>query len=506
MSECVSSAKLQRKRCLAHEERMLYLCYFLHRLLDYRLPEVEALAKLFLPRQHQANGGAHDDGALWKQPLHHHPDSPFHFLNLPSEDIARSIVSRSFLVKGIFEVWGIGSSYEELRIAIENFAEDRKAPYLTANSTFKVVVDCFGMGLSLQEQTERINSLHYIPFQGKVNLKNPQHKFWLLESDSHVVSNGLPPAMQKLVYFAREIGVSDRSLLTKYELSRRKYLGPTAMDAEIAFLMANQALVKPGKFVYDPFVGTGSILVAATHFGAITLGEDIDLRVVRDGRGPDCNVWSNFKQYNLPLPVGLIRADNNAPPWRSSLNEVFDAIICDPPYGVRAGGRKSGGRKLLKGAKGPYTIPEDKRKDHIPSTAPYMFAECVHDLLNMAARLLVMNGRLVFFYPVARGECYEDLYPKHECFTLIASSEQILSTRWSRCLLTMEKTAKYTEAHATLAVQKHIEFKENHAQLLEEREDSLHSLVFAPTANENGVNESASIVQDSRPKYRGKHV
>lgn len=193
-------------------------------------------------------------------------------------------------------------------------------------------------------------------------------------------------------------------------------------------------------------------------------------------------------------------------PITNCLCQIFDAIICDPPYGVRAGGRKSGGRKLLKGVKDPYTIPENKREDHIPSTAPYMFAECVHDLLDMAARLLVMNGRLVFFYPVARGECYEELYPKHECLTLIASSEQILSTRWSRCLLTMEKTAKYTEAHAALASQKHAEFKQNHAQLLEERDESLHSLVFSPTVHENGMNESASVAQDSRPKYRGKHV
>ena len=35
--------------------------------------------------------------------------------------------------------------------------------------------------------------------------------------------------------------------------------------------------------VYDPFVGTGSILVAASHFGAVTVGADIDIRVVRDG-------------------------------------------------------------------------------------------------------------------------------------------------------------------------------------------------------------------------------
>jgi tRNA (guanine10-N2)-methyltransferase len=43
------------------------------------------------------------------------------------------------------------------------------------------------------------------------------------------------------------------------------------MDAEIALLMATQALVQPGQLVYDPFVGTGSILIAAAHFGALTM-------------------------------------------------------------------------------------------------------------------------------------------------------------------------------------------------------------------------------------------
>ena len=41
-----------------------------------------------------------------------------------------------------------------------------------------------------------------------------------------------------------------------------------------------------GHLVYDPFVGTGSILVAAAYHGAYTLGADIDIRVVRDGTSP----------------------------------------------------------------------------------------------------------------------------------------------------------------------------------------------------------------------------
>lgn len=491
---------------------MWYLCYFLHRLLDYRLPEIEALAKL----HGYCDGEKAGQGLQWKQAPDHHPDSPFYYVNLPNEDIARKIATQSLLLKGMYEVWGEGCTEEELKEAVSNYPEERKEPYLAENSTFKIVIDCFGKVLTFNEQTARIQSVSYVPFKGQVQLKKPQHKFWLIDIDGQAQQNGLPPLAAKRLFFGREIGSSDRSVIAKYELSRRKYLGPTAMDAEIALLMAHQALVKPGKLVYDPFVGTGSILVAAAHYGALTMGADIDIRVVRDGKGPNCNVWSNFKQYNLGEPLGLIRADNNSPPWRSDVCEMFDAIICDPPYGVRAGGRKSGGRKMLNGQRDAYVIPEEMKKDHIPSTAPYTLVECVHDLFDMAARLLVMGGRLVYFFPAAREDCSESHFPKHPCFTLIASSEQILSTRWSRCLITMEKTAKYTEGLAKEAHQKHIDFKENHTQFLEENKErgSLHSLVFRPAdalvgeaqrllAAAVGTNH---LPPEVRAKYRGKYV
>ncbi|KAK7827863.1 trna (guanine(10)-n2)-methyltransferase like protein [Quercus suber] len=276
------------------------------------------------------------------------------------------------------------------------------------------------------------------------------------------------------------------------------------MDAEMAFLMANQALATPGKLVYDPFVGTGSILVAAAHFGAMTMGADIDIRVVRDGRGPDCNVWSNFKQYGLPMPIGLLRADNNLPPWRPGLKEVFDAIICDPPYGVRAGGRKSGGRKLLKGTVDPYTVPDDKRTDHIPSTGAYSLVECVHDLLDLAARMLIMGGRLVFFYPVLReDDNVENHFPEHPCFKLISTSEQILSSRYSRVLLTMVKISPYTEEIAEAARIKHIDFRENHLKWLED--GNLHSAVFSPDPQLTATGDS-KLGKEPKPKYRGKYV
>jgi len=36
-----------------------------------------------------------------------------------------------------------------------------------------------------------------------------------------------------------------------------------------------------------------------------------------------CLFVNAFLQYGLPLPVALLRADNNLPPWRSGLKEVI---------------------------------------------------------------------------------------------------------------------------------------------------------------------------------------
>lgn len=67
---------------------MWYLCVFFHRLLEYRKAEFESLAGLF-------DGCSGATTLEWRLPEDHHPDSPFHFVNLPSEDMARNIANRS---------------------------------------------------------------------------------------------------------------------------------------------------------------------------------------------------------------------------------------------------------------------------------------------------------------------------------------------------------------------------------------------------------------------------
>lgn len=139
----------------------------------------------------------------------------------------------------------------------------------------------------------------------------------------------------------------------------------------------------------------------------------------------------------------MVRFDLHVPPFRPGLEEILHAVIADPPYGVRAGGRKSGGRKGLKGL--PVNpVPEQLRGvNHYPSTQPYMLSECLADMVDLSARLLVPGGRLVYFYPCAVEEYHPLDLPAHPCLEFLHNCEDPISTRMSRRLITMRKVKPY---------------------------------------------------------------
>ena len=141
---------------------------------------------------------------------------------------------------------------------------------------------------------------------------------------------------------------------------------------------------------------------------------------------------SNFEQYGLMRPLDLVRCDNAHPVWKTA--GVLDAIICDPPYGVRAGARKTGVRqdKLAK------PIPEEHRATHIPGTVGYGIAEVMMDLLNFAVKYLRTGGRLVYWLPTTSEYSEEDL-SAHPAMRLAYNCEDVLSLKLSRRLITMVK-------------------------------------------------------------------
>jgi len=257
---------------------------------------------------------------------------------LPSEDAARTLVSRSILTDSIYELWGSGHDYETLHADVRRRTQHRWLDYTHVSFKFKVL----GYQSSLKRETQStvIESFDYLGFQGPIRMKGADCEFAVME---HYDFNDKTP---RIIYFGRFIADGGRTIVGNYSLKKRRYISRTSMDSELALITANIACAAPGKLVYDPFVGTGSFPIACSHFGAITVGSDIDGRAVRGSK--ECNITTNFDQYGLThLWLDSFISDLVNTPLR--ITRFLDGIVCDPPYGVREGlrtlGRKDGSGK-----------------------------------------------------------------------------------------------------------------------------------------------------------------
>ena len=53
------------------------------------------------------------------------------------------------------------------------------------------------------------------------------------------------------------------NIFLRYDVKKRRAVGNTSMDAELSLFMTNIAKVTKNSFVFDPFVGTGSMLLVS---------------------------------------------------------------------------------------------------------------------------------------------------------------------------------------------------------------------------------------------------
>jgi tRNA (guanine10-N2)-methyltransferase len=357
---------------------MKFLVHFAQFHPEFRLPELLSLAQLNqINLEYDSNSYSND--------------CPFLVVELSSIEDAKKLVKRSVLVKEIVELWSHAHSLDSLFEGIKSCFQFKNEFY--KKCSFKFHVEAYGYTLTLPEQIQRIESFSWMGCEGKIDLKSPQVTFGYYEDYSGQAFNGkkltCPP---RNVYFGVILASGNRNIVSKYDLKKREYLGTTSMDAELSLIMANQALVGPGSLVLDPFVGTGSFLITCSHFGAYTIGSDIDGRQIRgSGKGID----SNVSQYNLQnLVLGTLVCDIAHHPWKKQ--EIFDAIVCDPPYGVRAGAKKIASTNMS-----PYKKNGELR---YPTTEPYEMTLVISDLISFAVTYLNPKGRLVFWLPTLNEE------------------------------------------------------------------------------------------------------
>ncbi|KAK5650812.1 hypothetical protein RI129_001841 [Pyrocoelia pectoralis] len=299
---------------------------------------------------------------------------------------------------------------------------------------------------------DTFQTFSYLPFKGTVNLNNPDTHLLYLEY--YGIDSNDPPSEPYYVFFGRWITSGFRQLIRELSLKTRKFIGNTSMDPQLSLLMANQAQVKLGDLVLDPFVGSGSLLVAVAYFGGYVVGSDIDYlmlhgksrpsRIKQKKREENESIKANMEQYSLQDKyIDVLINDFATSFWRDDIK--FDSIITDPPYGIREATEKVGIHKEN------YSISEKHLSTHIPAKIQYEFSELYQDLLAFSAKHLRIGGRLVCWFPVFREDYSEEGLPTHECVKLVSNSEQVLSKYTSRRLLTYEKICEPNEENLNSA-------------------------------------------------------
>ncbi|KAJ2830816.1 hypothetical protein IWW50_000037 [Coemansia erecta] len=414
--------------------------YFAHFHEDFRLAELDALSQL------EGVEVEYDRSSYTAS-------SPFLVVTIASSAAAARLVRRGILIRSIAEYWGSGATYAQVYDEVKQDSERWDA---YKQCSFKFTVEGFGRSLSQAEKVRVIEGFSFMGFEGPIRMKGAEAEFLVCEEYGEAQA-AVPVAEVKRIWFGRVVGTGSRELIDRFDVKKRRYLGNTTMDAELSLLMANQALARDGMLVYDPFVGTGSFLLTCAHFGACTMGSDIDGRQIRGTagfkRGVD-GIHANLQQYGVGERVlDTVVFDVCRNPWRAGA--LFDAIVTDPPYGVRAGAKRLGrkdGTNAERSLRVVDGVTNCKRDDYYPPTMPYEMSDVVRDLLQLAAEKLVVGGRLVYWLPTVAGEYVPTDVPQHPALRLVANSEQPFGG-WSRRLITMEKIKPLDQSHSVSAVE-----------------------------------------------------
>ncbi|RNF00546.1 putative methyltransferase [Trypanosoma rangeli] len=414
---------------------------------------------------------------------------------------AQQLAGRCVLLRAVHLLIAAAASLEDLLVCVGSSTSDGGDEggrclrgLLRSDETLRhmdctVRVETIGRRYTVEEKSAlaaRVGAALQLPCEASVPraAEQPPHRVAVVIE--HALENapaGAPASWQpcgrvQCVFCGVPVAESARQrLLATYDLRRRPYIGTTSMPPELAFVAVHMAKVRRGAYVLDPFCGTGSILVAAAHYGAVTLGADADGRVMRSGslryrasrqqqqqqdavwrshtqealvragisaaEAAAPSMWTNFKLYGLTAPD---RVRLNFATWRSALRPCnvddgaqrsmtghgaedrgfLDAIVTDPPYGIREP------RKKAERPPGALVAGADE-------LATYPVSSITLDLLLFAAEALVLGGRLVFWYPTT-AQYTDDELPTHPSLRLVCDMPQRISLKVVRRLVVLEKT------------------------------------------------------------------
>ena len=465
---------------------------------DFRRPELESLAELYNINYLKPNGDKNIFENLETDQL-----NPYLILELENEQDAISLIKRSILTMGIYELYGRNTDYNSIIKQINNqefdsspFKQSKKLEPENLTMKFQLHTSGARSKYTMPEQIEKFNKFESLNLKNKINLKKPDIVYQLFENFE--TPDASSPSE---VFFTRLVTLSLRSqnILENLRLNKRPYIGTTTFEPELSLVTCNLALVRPYKLTYDPFCGTGGFLTtcAAIEPASMVIGSDLDGRMIRGGssksstkehikirknRNNDISlphvkktnnsndqktnnsnnqknvtknsghgerektkevegVRLNFKHYKQEQQLlGIFTMDFTHNSLRSSL--TIDAIICDPPYGIREG-IKVLGCKNGQPEKSQFAMKNGQlaylADDYIAAKKQYSLDALMVDILEFADSRLPVGGRVAFWVPLANAKGIETLVLEEKGGLILKYNCVQSFNNWSRKLLVYVK-------------------------------------------------------------------
>ncbi len=132
---------------------------------------------------------------------------------------------------------------------------------------------------------------------------------------------------EKFIFVLKLAEVSPQQFLVRRP-GNRPFFHPSALTPKLARCMVNLARPRLGDVVFDPFCGTGSILIETALMGFKILGGDIKRHMV-------IGTMRNLRHFGIK-DMGVVVEDARKMPLSQA-----DCVVTDPPYGRSSSTLKS---------------------------------------------------------------------------------------------------------------------------------------------------------------------
>lgn len=184
--------------------------------------------------------------------------------------------------------------------------------YLNTEESIAVRVKHLGRisKIDIQKLERRIGEIFLKKYELHVDLRKPNR---LLIG---IIANGE-------FTFGLTVGNFEKKRFGGRAPRKKPFFHPSSLQPKLARCLVNLSRVSEGKILFDPFCGTGAILIEAGLMGIESIGGELKEKMIKGAK-------RNLEYYQV-ANANLILSDALCSPIFN-----FDTIATDPPYGMTA--------------------------------------------------------------------------------------------------------------------------------------------------------------------------